>query len=94
MYRKTGIFKRNASILHSSVTGEIMDMQRAVCHMFIDFNQACDSERNVLTESGISVRLGRQLKYFLKENYNELHIGKYFSDTTLEGPCIIFVIYI
>jgi len=57
MYSKTGIFKQNACIMHSSVTGEIMEMQGAVPLMFIDFNQACDSERDVLTECGVSVKI-------------------------------------
>jgi hypothetical protein len=43
--------------MHSSVTSEIMKMQGAVRHMFIDFNQACDLERDVLTECGASVKI-------------------------------------
>jgi len=34
-----------------------MEMQGAVRHMFIDFNQACDSERDVLTECDVSVKI-------------------------------------
>ena len=67
MYCKTGIFKQNTCIMHLSVTGEIMEVQRVVRHMFIDFNQACDSERDVLTECGVSVKIISQLKCFLQK---------------------------
>jgi len=59
MYCKTGIFKQNACIMGSCVTDEIMEMQRVVRHVFIDFNQACDSERDVLAECGVSVKIIR-----------------------------------
>jgi hypothetical protein len=56
MYRKTGIFKQNAC--HAFFCyWLLMEMQRAVRQVFIDFNQACDSERDVLTEFGVSLKL-------------------------------------
>ena len=55
--------------MSSCVTGEIMEMQRAVRHMLIDFKQTCDSEWDVLTECGVSVKIIRQLKCFERKFY-------------------------
>jgi anti-sigma regulatory factor (Ser/Thr protein kinase) len=56
--------------------------------LVVDFKKAYDSVKrevlyNILTESGIPMKLARLIKMCLNETYSNVHIHKHFSDSFL-----------
>jgi hypothetical protein len=61
------------------------EYNEAVHQLFIDFKKACDSIRrevmdNILTDSGIPMKLVMLIQMCLNETYSTVRIGKHLSD--------------
>jgi hypothetical protein len=68
------------------------EYNRAVCQVFIDFEEAYDSVRtevlyNILSEFGITMKVLRLIKMFLNDTCMKFFTGKILSDsfTTQNG---------
>jgi hypothetical protein len=63
-----------------------LEYNEAVRQLFIDFKEAYDPFRrsavfNILTESGIVMKLVRLIKMCVNETFNRVYVGKNLSDT-------------
>jgi hypothetical protein len=61
------------------------EYSKTVHQLFVDFKKAYDSVRrevlyNILTETGVPIKLVKLIKICLKEMYSEVRIGKLLSD--------------